>query len=78
MWKGWLLGEEAGSDNERCLRGRQVAGEEKVRHAHYGTGLLDVVVAALIVWPMVVCDGSTAGFFLTHLVDTVEFDHLDD
>jgi hypothetical protein len=76
--KGWLLGEEPGSDNERCLRGRQVAGEEKARHAHCGTGLLDVVVAALIVWSMVVCDGLTAGIFLTHPNDMMEFDHVDD
>jgi hypothetical protein len=78
MWQGWCLGEKPGSDNERCLRVRQAAGEEKARHAHCGTGLLDVVVAALIIWPMVVCDGSTAGFFFTHLDDTVEFDHVDD
>jgi hypothetical protein len=44
---------------------KQAAGEEKVRHAHYGTGSLDVVIAALVVWPNVVCDCTTAGFILT-------------
>jgi hypothetical protein len=44
---------------------RQAAGEAKARHAHYGTGSLDVVIAALVVWPKVVCDCTIAGFILT-------------
>ena len=79
MSRGWLLGEEPGSVNERCLHSGQAAGKEKARHAHYGTGLHDdiVVLAALAVPTIIVCDGSIARFFLTHLDDAVEYDRLD-
>jgi hypothetical protein len=58
------LGVVSGRQKVGCLvrNPRQAASEEKVRHAHYGTGSLDVVIAALVVWPNVVCDCTTAGF----------------
>jgi hypothetical protein len=59
-------------------RVRQAACEEKMRHAHYDTGSLDVVIAALVVWPNVVCDCTTAGFSFSLPNDIVEFRHLDD
>lgn len=58
--------------------GRQVAGEEKTRHTHYDTGSLDVVIAALVVRPNVVCDCTTADFFLSLPNDMVEYNFLDD
>jgi hypothetical protein len=83
MSKDWLLGEEPESENERCLCLRQAAGEEKARHAHCGTGSLDVFVDVVAAWSSgrmsnVVCDCTTAGFFLTRSNDFLESTHLDD
>jgi hypothetical protein len=50
MSKGWLLGEEPESDDERCLCETQAAGEDKARHAHCGTESLELVVAVVAAW----------------------------
>ena len=57
---------------------RQAVCEEKARHAHCGTEFLDVLVAALVVWPSVVCDGLTTGCLLTRVTDMLVSDYLDD